>query len=150
MKGCVSGERPTTMVFTGNVKYTSWVEMFRTQRTGVESFHRRSKGRRASADAARVAVNQEIAGTIAGITDQGDLISDIPSVSVRDLVGKPDVRVEVGEHFTLGIFSADHQEPASTLIAVLGESGFLELGIVGMNACEMLGVFKGETIRVVW
>ena len=35
-----------------------------------------------------------------------------------------------------------------TLIAVLGESGFVEVGIVGMNAAELLGIRVGESIRI--
>lgn len=91
---------------------------------------------------------QEFQGRITQVTAQGNLISDIPSPSVAALVGVPEVRVEVGDHFTLGIFHPTHSEPESTLIAVLGVSGFVEVGIVGMNAAELLGVRVGDVIRI--
>lgn len=92
----------------------------------------------------------EIQGSVVRVNSQGDLVSDIPCAAVSPLVGLPDVRVELDEHFTVGIFPRDHGEPESTLIAVLGEQGFLEIGIVGMNACEMLGIRVGQPIRIRW
>jgi S-adenosylmethionine hydrolase len=93
-------------------------------------------------------VPKELQGRITQISGSGDLVSDIPNSAVADLAGVADVRVDIGDHFTLGIFAAEHQEPESTLIAVLGKSGFVEVGIVGMNAAEMLGIRAGESIRI--
>lgn len=98
----------------------------------------------------REAVPNELVGKIIRVNERGDLFSDIPNAAVESLIGKEDVRVELGEHFTLGIFRADHSQPESTLLAIIGADGFVELGIVGMNAHEMLGLRIGETVRIVW
>jgi len=60
------------------------------------------------------------------------------------------VKIVCDEHETVGIYTADHQEEPSTLMAVLGESGFLELTIVGDSAKMMLGVGLKEKITVKW
>jgi hypothetical protein len=95
-------------------------------------------------------VAHEIRGTVTHITAQGDLVSDIPCADLQALEGNTEVRVDVGEHFTQGIFAADHGEPQSTLIATLGSSGFLEIGIVGLSAQEMLGFAVGDAVNVRW
>ncbi len=95
-------------------------------------------------------VSQRISGRVTRINQRGDLVSDIANAQVSSLVGAANVEVRFGEHFTQGIFPLDHGEPESTLIAVLGDSGYLEIGIVGVNVHEMLGVDVGQTIEVTW
>jgi hypothetical protein len=60
------------------------------------------------------------------------------------------VRITCDEHETVGIYPAEHQEDAATLLAILGGSGFLELTIVGDSAKAMLGVPLNEKIVVKW
>ena len=54
------------------------------------------------------------------------------------------------EHETHGIFAADHSQPEFTLLAMIGDSGCLELCIVGDSAKIMLGVAVGEKVTVKW
>ena len=58
------------------------------------------------------------------------------------------VHIRHGE--TQGLFEAGHDQPESTLIAVIGESGCLEIEIVGVSASIMLGVREGEKVSVRW
>jgi len=91
-----------------------------------------------------------IEGTVASISESGNLVTDI---SADRLLGAPrgdQVTVRCDEHETLGIFDVDHQQPPSTLIALVGASGCLELEIVAESAKIMLGVPIGEKVEVRW
>lgn len=92
----------------------------------------------------------QISGKVVAISPAGNLVTDI---SVDRLHGVPrDERVTIrcDEHETQGIFSLDHVQPASTLLAILGADNVLELEIVGDSAAIMLGVRTGEPVIVVW
>jgi S-adenosylmethionine hydrolase len=91
-----------------------------------------------------------IAGTVVDVTEAGDLVTDIGVDALADAPCGESVRVVIGPHETLGIFDVDHGEPESTMIAVRGKSGHLEVGIVGMNMSEMLGIRVGEKVAVHW
>ena len=60
------------------------------------------------------------------------------------------MKITCDEHETVGIFPADHQEEPFTLMAILGDSGCLELTIVGDSAKAMLGVPLNEKVVVKW
>ena len=91
-----------------------------------------------------------IKGKVASINDVGDLVTDIEVERLNDAPSDHSVSVSFGPHETLGIHSKDHGEPESTLIAVIGDSGCLEIGIVGLSISEMLGVGVGTDITVKW
>ena len=93
---------------------------------------------------------ETIAGQVTAINAAGDLVTDIAVDAVAHLVGRADVEVRFGDHYTHGIFPRTHREPANTLLAILGESGFLEVGIVGVSVHEMLAIPCGESIQVRW
>jgi S-adenosylmethionine hydrolase len=91
-----------------------------------------------------------IEGTVTQVNDAGDLITDISVEMIESAPRDQSVSVSFGPHETLGIFDKDHTEPESTLIALVGPSGFLEIGIVGVSIHEMLQVGVGEKIVVKW
>jgi S-adenosylmethionine hydrolase len=91
-----------------------------------------------------------IEGTVASVSASGDLITDIPIDRLRGVPTDEQVTVRCDDHETTGIFTPDHDQPESTLLAVLGSSGFLELQIVGDSAQVMLGVRVGEKVEVCW
>jgi S-adenosylmethionine hydrolase len=93
-------------------------------------------------------VTRKILGRVASINEQGDLVSDIANAAIESLVGQANVEVRFGEHFTQGVHPLEHGEPDQTLIAVLGRSGCLEIGIVGVNVHEMLGIDVGQSIEI--
>ena len=91
-----------------------------------------------------------IEGTVTEINAAGDLVTDISNQQLTNVPRDQSVSVAFGPYETLGIYAPDHGEPDSTLIAVIGSSDFLELGIVGMSIHEMLKVGVGEKVEVKW
>ena len=92
----------------------------------------------------------KIAGQVVEVSPEGKLITDISGDQLRSVPTDLTVRVSCDEHFTRGIFPQDHQEPEFTLLAVLGDSGRLELELVGENASRMLGLDVGQPVSVEW
>ena len=60
------------------------------------------------------------------------------------------VLVRCNDHETNRIFQVDHEQPAMTLIVLIGESNCLEMEIVGDSARIMLGVSAGHKVEVCW
>ena len=92
----------------------------------------------------------KIEGKIAAYGPTGNLVTDIPHDRLKAVPAGDGVKITCDEHETIGIYPAGHQEEPSTLMAILGESGCLELTIVGDRAKAMLGVRLGEKIVVKW
>ena len=91
-----------------------------------------------------------IKGKVQSIGQTGDLITDITNDQIVDAPNDESVTVSFGPHHTLGIYESNHQQPDSTLLAIRGSSGNLELTIVGISLSEMLGVGPGEEVEVKW
>lgn len=91
-----------------------------------------------------------VEGTIASIDDSGNLITDVASEQLADAPRDEQVSIVCDEHETMGLYDADHDQPEMTFIAVLGNSGNLELTIVGDSARIMLGINVGEKVVVKW
>ena len=92
----------------------------------------------------------KIEGTVVAISEAGNLVTDITAAQLSDVPRNDAVTISCDEHETIGIFPADHQEPPMTLLALVGQSGQLELEIVGDSAKIMLGVRVGEKVVVKW
>ena len=92
----------------------------------------------------------KIEGIVVAYSPAGNLVTDIPNDRLAGVPQGTGVSVICDEHETVGIFPADHQEEPRTLMAILGESGFLELTIVGDSARSMLGVPLNEKVVVKW
>lgn len=92
----------------------------------------------------------KIEGTVVAYGPAGNLITDIANDRLRGVPSGDGVKVICDEHETVGIYPATHQEDASTLMAILGTSGSLELTIVGDSAQAMLGVRLKEKVVVKW
>ncbi len=93
---------------------------------------------------------QRIEGTVVAIKDDGSLVSDITADRLADAPKGEQTTIMCGGHETQCLLDADHNEPESTLLAMIGASGHLEITIDGMNLSEMLGLKVGETIVVKW
>ncbi|MGI9518134.1 MAG: SAM hydroxide adenosyltransferase [Pirellulaceae bacterium] len=93
-------------------------------------------------------MNEVIEGRVASLSEKGDLITDIQVEQFADAGQLAELRVRVGPHETLGLHPPDHGEPESTMIAVLGSGGFVEIGIVGMNMGDMLGIAAGDKVTI--
>lgn len=92
----------------------------------------------------------KIEGTVSSIDSFGNLITDITSDMLADVPRGEETRIECDEHETLGIFQTYEDQPAMTLMALVGSSGHLELAIVGDSAALMLGIGRGARVTVVW
>ena len=91
-----------------------------------------------------------IDGQVVSISESGNLVTDITADRLASVPRDDQVTIRCDEHETLCIFEGDHEQPAFTLIAVLGGSGSLELEVVGDSAKMMLGVAVGEKVEVHW
>jgi S-adenosylmethionine hydrolase len=92
----------------------------------------------------------KIEGAVVAYGPTGNLITDIANERLRAVPSGDGVKVICDEHETVGIYAPTHHEDASTLLAILGTNGFLELTIVGDSAQAMLGVPLNEKVVVKW
>ena len=95
-------------------------------------------------------MENQVDGKVVSVTESGDLLTDIENQKIETAPRDESVSISFGDHHTVGLFPPDHEEPESTLVAVLGESGFLEIGIVGMNLSQLLGINSGQAVTVSW
>jgi S-adenosylmethionine hydrolase len=91
-----------------------------------------------------------IEGRVVTVNELGNLVTDIPCAALADAPRDATLRVRCDEHETVGLFTQGHQEPEFSFLALLGESGLLELTIVGDSAQMMLGIRAGERVVVQW
>ena len=92
----------------------------------------------------------KVEGTVVSVSEFGNLVTDIPCAALADAPRDASVSIRCDEHETVGLFSIGHEEPESSFLALFGESGFLELTIVGDSAQMMLGIRCGERVVVQW
>lgn len=93
---------------------------------------------------------REIHGTVQSIDSFGNLITDITEAMLAEAPRDESVRIACDEHETLGIFRTYSDQPAMTLMALIGSSGRLELAIVEDDAAAMLGIRTGTPVMVSW
>ena len=93
---------------------------------------------------------RSIEGKVVSISEGGNLVTDIPCADLAEAPRDSAVSIRCDEHETVGLFTAGHSEPEMSFLALLGDSGFLELTIVGDSAKMMLGVRVGERVSVQW
>ncbi|MFC1759452.1 adenosylmethionine-8-amino-7-oxononanoate aminotransferase [Planctomycetota bacterium] len=92
----------------------------------------------------------QIEGTVVSISDDGIAITDI---SIDRLSGVPtdeSVAIQCEGHTTQHIFPVEHGQPEMTLIAAQGQSGFLEISLVGDSVATFLGIKTGSDVTVTW
>ena len=92
----------------------------------------------------------KVEGSVVSVSETGNLVTDISSDRLELTPRDERVTVRCDDHETNGIFDANHDQPAATLLAILGSSGCLELEVVGDSAKIMLGIGPGERVEVVW
>ena len=95
-------------------------------------------------------VAERVEGAVIAITEQGNLVTDIAPDQLARAPRDPSVTIRCDEHMTIGIYPADHSEPAMTLLAVLADGTPLELTLVGENASAFLGLSVGARVSVEW
>ncbi len=92
----------------------------------------------------------KIEGQVVSISEQGNLVTDIPCAALAAAPRDSAVSIRCDEHETVGLFTSGHSEPEMSFLALLGDSGCLELTIVGDSAKVMLGIRLGEPVSVQW
>jgi S-adenosyl-L-methionine hydrolase (adenosine-forming) len=93
---------------------------------------------------------KRIQGAVQSVDGFGNLITNISADVLANVPRGEQVVVVCDEHETHGIFSTYGDQPAMTLIALVGSSGHLELAIVGDSAAIMLGVTVGTPVTITW
>ena len=93
---------------------------------------------------------ERIEGSVASINDAGDLITDIALDQLAKAPTDERVTITCDGHVTSCLLPADHQQEQLTFIALKGNSGFLELSLVGEDASKFLGVRAGAAVMVQW
>lgn len=93
---------------------------------------------------------KRIEGKVVEVDSFGNLVTDITAEMLADCPRGTGVTIECDTHETVGIQNAYEDQPPMTLIAVVGDSGNLELAIVDDSAKIMLGVSIGTSVTVRW
>jgi S-adenosylmethionine hydrolase len=89
-------------------------------------------------------------GRVAEIGETGSLVTDISVAQIANIPHDDSVTIRFGGHETLGIFPVNHGQPDATMVASFGQTGFLEIEIVGINLSEMLGIGIDVPIEITW
>ena len=92
----------------------------------------------------------QIVGIVSSISEAGNLVTDITSDQLAAAPRDERISIHCNDHVTNGVFEIGHDQPAMTLIALIGESNCLEIEIVGDSAKLMLGVSTGSQVEVCW
>ncbi len=93
---------------------------------------------------------RKVEGKVVSISESGNLVTDIPCAALAEAPHDSRITIRCDEHETVGLFTVGHNEPEMSFLALLAESGFLELTIVGDSAKIMLGIRPGERVTVQW
>ena len=93
-------------------------------------------------------MSNKIEGSVEKIGESGNLITGISIDAVAGLASDDSVTIKFGGHETHGVHPTDHEQPIGTLVALRGQSGFMEIEIVGISIAEMLGIKVGESVVV--
>jgi S-adenosylmethionine hydrolase len=91
-----------------------------------------------------------IDGQVTAIDSFGNLVTNITRDMLEGVPRDETVGVFCDEHETRGIFTAYAEQPAMTLIALVGSNDCLELAIVDDSAAIMLGVAVGTPVQIRW
>lgn len=95
-------------------------------------------------------VANRISGEVVEVDSFGNLITNITREMLAGVPTDESVTITCDEHATQGIFKTYSEQPAMTLIALVGSGGSLELAIVEENASAMLGVRAGAPVVITW
>ncbi len=95
-------------------------------------------------------LSNHIEGEVTAVDSFGNLITNITADMLEGVPVDGSVGIFCDEHETRGIFTTYSDQPALTLIALIGSSGYLELAIVQESAAAMLGVGEGVKVTVEW
>lgn len=93
---------------------------------------------------------RSVEGQVVEIDSFGNLITNITEEKLAGVPTDESVTIHCDDHETHGIFLTYSDQPAMTLIALVGSGGRLELAIVEESAAAMLGIQVGTPVRINW
>ncbi len=91
-----------------------------------------------------------IEGEVIEVDSFGNLITNITRDMLNDVPTDETVAIRCEEHETRSIFQTYGDQPAMTLVALIGSNDKLEIAIVDDSATIMLGVGVGAPVEVSW
>jgi S-adenosylmethionine hydrolase len=97
-----------------------------------------------------VKVANQITGEIIAVDSFGNLITNITRAQLGGVPTSTEVGIFSEDHETRGIFTTYADQPAMTLIALIGSCDQLELAIVNDSATTMLGLGISAPVEVRW
>jgi len=97
-----------------------------------------------------VKVANRLTGEIVTVDSFGNLVTNITRSQLEGVPTDTEVGIFCDEHETRGIFTTYADQPAMTLIALIGSNDLLELAIVDDNASAMLGLGAGAAVEIRW
>ena len=92
----------------------------------------------------------KIHGKVVSIRDSGDAVTDIAMEQLDEAPTDENVSIQCEGHVTSCIFPAHHDQQAMTYLAKHGETGWLELSLVGDSVQAFLGIQSGSRVTVQW
>ena len=92
----------------------------------------------------------KLEGKVVSISEQGTAVTDISVDRLQGIPHDETVAVSSEGHTTVRIFPNDHQQPEMTFLAFQGDSGTLELSLVGDDISKFLGISPGSEVTVKW
>lgn len=95
-------------------------------------------------------LSNRIDGEVTAIDSFGNLVTNITREMLAGVPTDETVGVTCDEHETRCIFNTYADQPAMTLVALIGSNDCLEIAIVDDSAAIMLGVRVGAPVQVLW
>ncbi|MEM8679174.1 MAG: adenosylmethionine-8-amino-7-oxononanoate aminotransferase [Planctomycetota bacterium] len=92
----------------------------------------------------------KLAGQVVSVSESGDLLTDISDEQLRGVPRDEAAVVACDGHETRGIFDDNHNEPDLTLIAMINQTGQMQLTLVGESAQAFFGIQVGQEVTVRW
>ncbi len=97
-----------------------------------------------------VKMANRIEGEVIEVDSFGNLITNITREMLTDVPTDGTVAIRCDDHETRCIFQTYGDQPAMTLVALIGSNDKLEIAIVDDNAAIMLGVGVGTPVEISW
>lgn len=97
-----------------------------------------------------VADKEGIQGWVVHIDRYGNLITNIPGEVIQQFQNRRGVRIYIGSTILKRIVNTFGDVKQGEVMAFVGSTGMLEVGVNTGNAEELLGVYKGAAVSIVF
>jgi S-adenosylmethionine hydrolase len=97
-----------------------------------------------------VADKEGIQGWVVHIDRFGNLVTNIPGDVIQQFQNRRGVRIYVGSTILKQLVNTFGDVKQGESVAYIGSAGMLEVAVNGGNAEQMLGVYKGAAVSLVY